>query len=161
MTRLPAAIAIILLAAACGGDDEGEDEAGDGETYTDDLTKEEEVPLCDAAGEDATGSSSVTVSDDRATITVELSFSGLSGPATAAHIHYGDDGVAGGVIFPLGMNPVSPVTASFTAANYPATPPMGAPAAFADFVADLQDGKTYINVHTAACMPGEIRGQIE
>jgi hypothetical protein len=156
MTRLPAAIAIVLLAAACGGDDDG-----DGETYSDDLTTEEEVPLCATAGADATGSSSVTVSDDGATISVELTFSGLSGPATAAHIHYGEEGVAGGVIFLLGMNPVSPVTASFTASNYPATPPAGAPAAFADFVADLQDGKTYINVHTAACMPGEIRGQIE
>jgi hypothetical protein len=156
MARLSAAIALVLVAAACGGDDDG-----DGETYSDDLTKEEEVPLCDAAGADATGSSSVTVSDDGATISVELEFSGLSGPATAAHIHYGEDGVAGGVVFSLGMNPVSPVTASFTVADYPATPPAGAPAAFDAFVADLQDGKTYINVHTAACMPGEIRGQIE
>ena len=156
MARLSAAIAIILVTAACGGDDDG-----DGETYSDDLTTEEEVPVCAAAGADATGSSSVTVSDDGSTITVELTFSGLSGPATAAHIHYGEEGVAGGVIFPLGMNPVSPVNATFTAANYPATPPEGAPAAFDAFVADLQDGKTYINVHTAACMPGEIRGQIE
>lgn len=158
MTKLSAVFAMMMLAAACGGDDDDDDE---GQTFTVPLTVAEEVPLCASAAAGATGSATVTISADKSTITVNLTFSGLSGPATNAHIHYGEAGVAGGVIFPLGANPVSPVNATFDAADYPASPPTGAPATFAAFVTDMEDGKAYINVHSAACMPGEIRGQID
>jgi len=157
MTKLSAVFTMMVLATACGGDDDGDG----GKSFTVPLTTADEVPVCASAGASATGSATVAISADGSTITVNVTFSGLSGAATAAHIHYGAVGAAGGVVFPLGANPVSPVTATFRAADYPATPPTGAPAAFAAFVTDMEAGKTYVNVHSAACMPGEIRGQID
>jgi CHRD domain len=154
--KILVALGTLLLAASCGDDD------GGGETkFTVALTAADEVPVCGAAAASATGSAEVTVSSDNSTVTVNLTFSGLSGAATNAHVHYGAVGVMGGVIFPLGANPTSPINKTFTAADYPSAPPEGAPANFAGFVTDLKAGKAYVNVHTDACMPGEIRGQID
>ena len=75
-----------------------------------------------------------------------LTFSGLTGPATAAHFH----GPAGpGVNAPpavMIMKLQSPVTGSATLTDAQ--------------IADLKAGKWYVNVHTAAHGPGEIRGQV-
>ena len=157
MTRLVVGMAFLMLFSACGDDDDD----GGGTSFDVTLTTAAEVPVCVDAAANATGTAKITVSEDNATITVNLTFSGLSAAATNAHVHYGAVGVAGGVIFPLGANPVSPVNKSFTAADYPNPPPEGAPADFATFVTDLKAGKAYINVHTAACGPGEIRAQIQ
>ncbi len=156
MTKVMGVLAILVLAAACG-----DDGGGGVKTFTVPLVAADEVPVCASAGASATGSATVTISADDSMITVNLTFNGLSGPATNAHIHYGAPGAAGGVIFPLGANPVSPVTKTFKATDYPATPPEGAPATFAAFVTDMKAGKSYVNVHAAACAPGEIRGQID
>ncbi len=75
-----------------------------------------------------------------------LTFSHLSGPATAAHIHMGVRRVSGPVIVPLCGPCHSPRagSATLTAAEITA----------------LKAGKTYANVHTAKNPGGEIRGQI-
>lgn len=150
---------VALFAVGCGGDDDDDDAAG-GTTFEVDLTTEDEVPVCEGAGADATGDATVTISEDESEVSVELSWSDLSGPATAAHVHFGAVGAPGGVVFPLGMPPANPVTASFTASDYPSPPPDGAPADFAGFVTVMLAGTSYINVHSDACPPGEIRGQI-
>ncbi len=158
MTKLTAVFAILVLATACGDDDDGG--GAEATSFTVPLTVAEEVPVCAGAGASAAGSATVTISADNSTITLNLTFQGLSAAATNAHIHFGAAGAAGGVIFPLGASPVSPVSATLTATDYPATPPEGAPANFAGLVTAMKAGTTYINVHTAACAPGEIRGQI-
>jgi hypothetical protein len=76
-----------------------------------------------------------------------VKYSGLSGPATAAHIH-GPAAVGenAGVVVPF-KKLKSPIKGSETLTDAQAT--------------DLMAGKYYVNVHTAANKDGEIRGQIE
>jgi hypothetical protein len=156
---------VAVFAFGCGGDDEADagptgSDAAAATTFDVALTPAAEVPPCTGGAGAATGDATVTISADNTSVAVQLTWAGLSGDASAAHIHFGAAGVAGGVIFPLGMPPVSPVNATFTSADYPNPPPDGAPADFAAFVTAMKAGMSYINVHSAACMPGEIRGQI-
>jgi hypothetical protein len=75
-----------------------------------------------------------------------LSYSGLTGPATAAHLHGPAlPGSNAGVIVPFGSaSSGSTGSATLTDAQ----------------IADLTAGKWYANVHTAANPGGEIRGQV-
>lgn len=125
-----------------------------------DLTPLEEVPLCELAGAAATGDVVVTITDDNEVLVDDLTWSGLSGPATAAHIHFGAPGVAGPILLDFGTDLTTPLDRSFTEDDYPSPPPTGAPATFDAFVAEMRAGRSYVNVHTAACPAGEIRGQI-
>ena len=122
------------------------------------LTTGEEVPPCAAAGGGAQGGGNVTLAPDESSLTATVNYSGLSGPATVAHIHAGKTGVAGPVVLPFSGDLTSPFSKTFTAADYVAAP--GAPPDFGSFVQALKSGGAYVNVHTAACKPGEIRGQI-
>ena len=76
----------------------------------------------------------------------KLTFSGLTGPATAAHIHLGAMGKAGNVAIPLcapcksGVHGKATLSASLKSA--------------------LAHHKLYVNVHTAKNPNGEIRGQL-
>jgi hypothetical protein len=76
-----------------------------------------------------------------------LTFSGLSGPATAAHIHLGIQGQAGAVAITLCGPCSSTSRGSDTVTQAQATA--------------LLHGSTYVNVHTTKNGNGEIRGQIE
>ena len=122
------------------------------------LTPGEEVPACAAAAAGAQGGGSVTLSPDESSLTATVNYSGLSGPLTAAHIHAGKTGAAGPVVLPISGDLTSPFSKTFTAADYVAAP--NAPPDFASFVQALKSGGAYVNLHTAACKPGEIRGQI-
>jgi hypothetical protein len=79
-------------------------------------------------------------------LTWKLTFTHLSGPATAAHIHIAPRGKPGPITVPLCTPCSSPVT--------------GSAGLTADQVKDLLAGKDYVNVHTAKNPAGEIRGQI-
>ncbi len=80
-------------------------------------------------------------------LTWRLTFTHLSGPATAAHIHAGARGHAGPIVVPL-CGPC-------------ASPAAGGPTTLTtDEVKALLAGKYYVNVHTANHPSGEIRGQI-
>jgi hypothetical protein len=80
------------------------------------------------------------------TLTWRLTFTHLSGPATAAHIHPGARGVNGAPLITLCTPCTSPVTG---------TTPVTAPQ-----IAAMKTRQTYVNVHTAANPGGEIRGQV-
>jgi hypothetical protein len=130
------------------------------QTFNVTLTAANETPPCAGAGANATGAAAVTISADNTTISVNLTYSGLSGPAKAAHIHSGTSAAAGPVVVPFTGALDSPYTNSFTAADYVAAP--GAPADFASFVTALRAGGAgYVNVHTTACGPGEIRAELQ
>ncbi|RYF34867.1 MAG: CHRD domain-containing protein [Comamonadaceae bacterium] len=76
----------------------------------------------------------------------KITYSGLSGPATMAHFHGpAAAGSNAGVVVPF-ANAASPIEGS--AIITPAQ------------AADLNSGKWYANVHTAANPGGEIRGQM-
>ena len=79
-------------------------------------------------------------------ITYNIITLGLTGPITAAHLHYGQAGVAGGVAVDLGSG-IDGNTVS------------GVAAAPNDFMDSLNAGSIYVNVHTATNTAGEIRGQ--
>ncbi|MEH2502744.1 hypothetical protein V1290_001555 [Bradyrhizobium sp. AZCC 1578] len=77
----------------------------------------------------------------------KLSYSGLSGPATAAHFHGpAEAGKNAGVAVAIPNATSSPVEGSATLTDAQA--------------ADLVAGKYYVNIHTAANPGGEIRGQV-
>src|SRR6266540_6942361 len=86
-------------------------------------------------------------SNGGAKITWRLTFSHLTGAATASHIHIGKVGVAGPVAVPL-CGPCksgAKGTAMAPAAQWKA----------------IESGGAYANVHTAKNPNGEIRGQIK
>jgi hypothetical protein len=113
------------------------------------LTAKAEVPAPAGVPAAAKGTfkGSYKEHNDTATLTWRLTFSGLSGAATAAHIHLGKPGVAGAVLVPL----CGPCTSGKTGRSTLSKAVLKA----------LQTGKAYVNVHTAKNAAGEIRGQIK
>lgn len=113
-------------------------------TFKATLTGAAEAPSNPTTG---TGSSTLIFNNNTKIFTVSTTYSGLTGTASAAHIHKGAVGVAGGVIFGFTNVTVSPIT--YTSVALDATQE-----------ADLKAGLYYVNVHTAAYPAGEIRGQL-
>ena len=103
-------------------------------------------------------------------LSYELTYSGLEGGSTLfAHVHLGQTGVAGGVMFFLcggGGKPACPngqgtVTGTVDASNVIGPAGQGISAGQFDKVIDaMRDRVSYANVHTASFPSGEIRGQI-
>jgi hypothetical protein len=124
-----------------------------GDAYFADLNGAQENPAVATA---ATGKGIAIISADASTVTYLVTYSGLSGTVNAAHIHTGAVGANGGVILPL-VAGASPMTGVLTAANFSAS---GSVTTFAQAVAAIRAGTTYINLHTTANPGGEIRGQI-
>jgi len=108
-----------------------------------DLKGATEVPPTDSKG---TGTAAITYDSADKKLTWTVTYSGLSGPATAAHFHGpAEPGKNAGVAVPIPNQATSPVNGSATLTDAQA--------------ADLLAGKYYVNVHTAANPGGEIRGQ--
>ena len=108
------------------------------------LTAAGEVPAQVVKDTKAKGSFAGQITGKKLTWT--LTFSGLTGPATAAHIHMGGMHQSGPVVVPL-CGPCKAKesgTATLTAAVLKA----------------LKVHKLYVNVHTAKNAAGEIRGQV-
>ncbi len=111
-----------------------------------DLTAAQEVPANDTKGK---GTAEITVDTTAKKVMFTVNFEGLSGDATAAHIHGpADPGANAGAMVNIGMvgGTKSPIKGE-------------APLTDAQ-IADITAGKSYVNVHTAANKGGEIRGQI-
>lgn len=104
----------------------------------------------------ASGSATVTISDDGSSITYSVTYSGLSGDLAASHIHLGASGTNGGILFPLAHGP-SPFSGTLTSADLTAT---GDVSTYEQALAAIRAGNTYVNLHTAANAGGEIRGQL-
>jgi hypothetical protein len=95
----------------------------------------------------ATGSADVDYDPATKKLSWKVTYSGLTGPATAAHFHGpGEPGKNAGVAVAIPNATSSPAEGSATLTDAQA----------ADFLA----GKYYINVHTAQNPGGEIRGQV-
>jgi len=106
------------------------------------MNANSEVPPNPSKG---TGTLTATYDTSTKKLSWKGSYSGLSGPATAAHFHAGEAGKNGGVAIPISPN-ASPFEGSATLTDAQA--------------ADLLAGKWYVNVHTDANKGGEIRGQV-
>jgi CHRD domain len=93
----------------------------------------------------ATGTLTATYDTSSKKLSWKGSYSGLTGPATAAHFHSGEGGKNGPVAVPI-TRATSPFEGSATLTDAQAN--------------DLLAGKLYVNVHTEANKGGEIRGQV-
>jgi hypothetical protein len=108
------------------------------------LTAAQEVPKQVVPAPGGHGAFTAAISGN--TLKWRLTFSNLSGPVNAAHIHLGAMGKAGNVLVPLcgpcksGVSGSAPLTAALKT----------------DFTKHL----LYVNVHTAKNPNGEIRGQL-
>ena len=117
-----------------------------------------------------TGSFRARLNHDGDQLTYELQYSGLEGGNVLfAHVHLGQIGTTGGVMFFLcggGGQPACPnrpatVTGTVTAANVIGPAGQGvAPGEFQEAIDAMRDGAAYANVHTTVYPSGEIRGQI-
>ena len=122
---------------------------------------------------DASGMFTGTINGDHIDFT--LTFSNLTGNPGAAHLHFGQRQVAGGVFLFLcggGNQPACPaatsgtITGTASAANVVAqtgqTGDQGIPAGdFAAALRAIRSGETYANMHTSKVPAGEIRGQVK
>jgi hypothetical protein len=108
------------------------------------LSGKTEVPPNASSG---TGTADLDYDPASKKLSWKLTYSGLSGPATAAHFHGpAEAGKNSGVAVAIPNAASSPVEGSATLTDAQA--------------ADLLAGKYYVNVHTAANPGGEIRGQV-
>ena len=108
------------------------------------LTGASEVPAQAGKG---MGTATATLDTASKMLTYTVTYKDLSGPATAAHFH-------GPAAVGANAAPVVPMTS-------PASPIKGSATLTDAQIADLEAGKWYVNVHTAANPGGEIRGQVE
>jgi hypothetical protein len=162
-------VALLALVTVGGCDDD--DPSGPGSSdpleFDASLTGAAERP--DPVNTAATGTATFTVTKGSSTgydpngsgpttVTYAVSVTGLSGPTTMAHIH-GPAGVnaAAGIIVPLTVTAQATtgtvISGSFTTTGH-------ATISMDSLVVLLRNGNSYVNVHTAANAPGEIRGQI-
>jgi len=130
------------------------------------LSGSQEVPTIATL---ATGEFRASVNSAGDTLSFELTYSALEGgAATAAHVHLGQPGVAGGVIFFLcggGSKPACPasgtITGTVVASDITGLAAQGIqPGELADVIRLMRSGLTYANVHSTAFPSGEIRGQV-
>lgn len=126
------------------------------EVFKAQLTGGAEVPPVNANG---TGNATVTIADNESSISWDISYSGLTGDAAAGHIHFGAADVAGPVMIPFATVTNSGSTGSFASGDYAGG--AGLPADWAGVLKAIRDGDAYVNIHTAANPPGEIRGQLK
>jgi len=108
------------------------------------LSGDQEVPPVETS---ATGSGTITVNDD-GTVSGKITTSGVEG--TMAHIHLGPPGKSGPPVITLekgadGRTWAVPAGAKLTEEQHAA----------------FEEGNLYVNVHSAAHKPGEIRGQLK
>lgn len=103
-----------------------------------------EVPPKQVGG---TGELTATLDTASKKLTYTLTYSGLTGPASAAHFHGpAAPGKNAGVQVPI-KPPESPAKGTVTLTS--------------EQVSQLEHGQWYVNVHTKANPGGEIRGQVE
>jgi CHRD domain-containing protein len=127
-----------------------------------------ETPAVSSTGSGAFRATLNTAEDE---LSYELTYSGLEGGNTLfAHVHLGQVGVAGGVMFFLcggGTKPAAcpnvqgTVTGTVNASDIIGPNGQGIePGSFVEVIRAMRSGVGYANVHTTRWANGEIRGQI-
>jgi CHRD domain-containing protein len=111
------------------------------------LTGTQQVPPVETTG---IGTADLSYDPATRTVTWNVSYSNLSGPATMAHFHG-----------PAGQGKNGPVVIWLTEKGKPAeSPTKGQATLTPDQAQQFTAGEWYINVHTQAHPGGEVRGQV-
>ena len=138
------------------------------------LTGYEEVPVVSTV---ASGEFRAMISHDDQSIDYELTYNGLQGTVTQAHIHVAQLSVNGSIVIwlcdttsnpgPAGTPTCTPGSGTFTGTITAANVVAGATASqqltasdLAEVIAAIRADAAYANVHTNLSPGGEIRGQI-
>ena len=142
------------------------------------LVGYEEIPAISTTGN---GEFHARINKDETEITYTLTYTALEGDVQQSHIHLGQKGVSGGItVFlctnlgngPAGtqMCPPAPATITGTITANDVSPNIPATLAarnqglgtgeFAELLAAMRAGATYVNVHSTKWPGGEIRSQI-
>jgi len=116
-----------------------------GDNYSARMTGAQEVPPVATSG---AGAAEVQLNKDTHLLTWKVTYSGLSGPAVAGHIHG-----------PAAAGQNARVLIPFT--NVGSQPITGQATITPQQESDLAAGKWYVNIHTPAHPGGEIRGQLQ
>ena len=146
--------------------------AGDRGKLRTSLSGYEEVPAVSTTGG---GDFRAAIDRHSDSIQYRLSYSRIEGTTQQSHIHFGQEGVNGGIsVFlcsnlgngPAGTQPCPQSgTVSGTITPADVVGPGGAQGLaageFDELVRALRAGVTYVNVHSSSSPGGEIRGQIE
>jgi hypothetical protein len=143
------------------------------------LNGYEEVPSISTTG---SGEFRAKVSSDESSISWSLTYADLQGDVQQAHIHFAQTGVNGGITVFLCTNlgngpagtqacPAAPATITGTIVAADVSPDIPATQAardqglgtgeFAELLAAIRAGATYVNVHSTTWPGGEIRGQLD
>lgn len=117
----------------------------------------------------ATGHFEARLSEDGRSIEYTLTFSNLSSPSTAGHLHFGQPGVNGEIFaFLCGGDgkPVCPgtggtVSGTIRSEDILGIPEQGlAPGDFEGALRIMRAGLAYVNAHSRLFPAGEVRGQV-
>ena len=127
------------------------------------LSRDQEIPQCANADTNGQGQALFRLIVDGTELTYTLIVANID-EVTVAHIHLIEGNNVGRPVVFL-LNPQAPsgrvdgplVSGTITEADL-VGPLAGQP--LSALVAALEAGTTYVNVHTADCPPGEIRGEI-
>ena len=175
-SRLAVAVAVVgvagFTAAATAGDR--------GRAFETDMTGFEEVPSVSTTGG---GQFDAAVNRAGTELRYTLRYRNLEGAVQQSHIHFGQEGVNGGIVVflctnlangPVGRTvppcPPPPATVegvltaddvSTAAASSGARTQGIAEREFAEFIRAMRAGVTYANVHSDRWPNGEIRGQFD
>jgi hypothetical protein len=128
---------ILLTAVSCSKDDNNPKVI-----FKATLNGASETPPNASTG---TGTATLTYNKDTKIFDIVVEFTGVT--ATQAHIHKGEPGVPGGVVFPFTPPITSPV--NYTSAVLTASQDSA-----------LNANLYYVNIHSADYGAGEIRGQL-
>ena len=134
----------------------------------------QEVPVVSTV---ATGELNGTIAADDLSIDFELTYSGLQGVVTQAHIHVAQRSVNGSIVIwlcqsatnpgPVGTPTCTPGSGTFTGTITSANVIAGSTTSqqltagdLAEVIRAIRARAAYVNVHTDLSTSGEIRGQI-
>jgi hypothetical protein len=169
---LAAAISVVVAGAATASAALADDDATTGNALHEQLTGYAETPL--ALSTTGGGQFRAQIDEAAQEISYELSYADLEAPVTQAHIHFGSVSQSGGIsVFfctnlgngPAGTQacPAAPATISGIIRPADVIGPGGqgiGAGEFAELIAAIRAGRTYVNVHTTKYPPGEIRAQL-
>ena len=172
-TRIKLALAVAVAGATAVGGTAALAGGGGGKQVRGFMTGYQEVPVVSTA---ASGKFQARVSEAGDAIAYKLSYTGLEGNVTQAHIHFGQRSVNGGISAWLCSNvgppntpagtqacPAPPATIEGTikAENIVGPSSQGIAAGeLGELLRAIRAGVTYANVHSSTFPGGEVRSQL-